>query len=306
MPARSMPTLAGTFGAGAAEMAAGIHGRPRAPATAMRMIERRNAVIRPPGRLGTPRAPSILGDPPARRGDEPDLDPQTSQHVDESIGAEEVDAAAQQVADSRLADSKQLGGLSLFQAQRPKRLLEPDHEVGAHQEVLRFARRESEVAKYISAGASYASLGPACHRHRLVACRLVQPLADCGVSSKQERLGIRALSANLERAKILVPRPLRRVRFRFTPELELIEIVGRDLALAQTLEKMIAESLRQAAPLDLGHYSPKVRRPSSSFSCACSAESFARVNRSASSKKRALSFSFASNPDSISSTSTWF
>src|SRR5437773_12439312 len=80
--------------------------------------------------------PTTLRDSRARRGDETDLDSQASQHVDESIGAEELNTAAQQVADAWLTDSQELGCLSLLQAPRPNLLLEPDHKVGAHEEVL--------------------------------------------------------------------------------------------------------------------------------------------------------------------------
>jgi hypothetical protein len=90
-------------------------------------------------------------DPGTVRGDETDLDPQASQQVDESIGAEELDATAQQVADSRLTDSQELGGLSLLEAPRSKFLLEPDHQVGAHQKVLGPFGSEPEVAEHVPA-----------------------------------------------------------------------------------------------------------------------------------------------------------
>ena len=124
-------------------------------------IEEMNAAIARQGRQARGEASMKLAlcNPLGRRGDEADLDSWASQHVDESIGAEQLDAAAEQVADSWLADSEELGGLRLPQAARPKLLIEPDHEVGAHQEVLRLVRRESEIPEYVSAGATHSSLG---------------------------------------------------------------------------------------------------------------------------------------------------
>jgi hypothetical protein len=120
--------------------------------------------------IGDIREAEALRDPLARRGDEADLDSQASQHVDESVGAKKIDATAQHVADSRLANSEELGGLSLLQAPRLKLLLEPDHEVGAHEEVLCLVGREPKISEDVSAGASHSRFGLVRHRTlRLVA-----------------------------------------------------------------------------------------------------------------------------------------
>lgn len=90
-------------------------------------------------------------------------------------------------------------------------------------------------------------------RARLPGHRVLEFLSPCWLTSEQESLRIPAFAANLERAEILVPRTLRRVRFRFPPLLQAIEVFCGDLALAQPLEQVIAERSGQAGPLNLRH-----------------------------------------------------
>src|SRR5262245_55557115 len=52
---------------------------------------------------------------PRALDNEPHLDAKSRQHVDQGIGAEQIDASSQQVTDSRLRDSKQFGDVSLLE-----------------------------------------------------------------------------------------------------------------------------------------------------------------------------------------------
>ncbi len=103
----------------------------------------------------------------------------------------------------------------------------------------------------------------------------------------------------LNEPKSLYQSPVRSVWLRLPPHFELIKIFRGDLPLAESLEEMIPKSPRQVGPLDLRHQSPKVMRASSFFNRLCSFLSRDCVSRSASSKKRLRSRSWASRPDSI-------
>src|SRR5215510_3003122 len=109
------------------------------------------------------------------------------------------------------------------------------------------------------------------------------------LSCEQEGLRILPLAADLERAEVFVPEPVRSLGFGLSPHLQLIEVFGGDPSLAKPLEKMVAERGGQAGPLDLRHHSPKVIRASSSLRRLCSSGSRLCAKRSASSKKRFLS-----------------
>lgn len=61
-----------------------------------------------------------------------------------------------------------------------------------------------------------------------------------------------------------------RIRFGFSPDLELIEVVGGDLSIAKAVKQVVAKRRWQTRPLDLRHYSPNVNRASSSFKRFCS------------------------------------
>jgi hypothetical protein len=55
------------------------------------------------------------------------------------------------VADARLRDAQEFGGLRLRQASRGDHLLKLDQQVGANQEMLGFVGREPEIAEYVAA-----------------------------------------------------------------------------------------------------------------------------------------------------------
>jgi hypothetical protein len=59
--------------------------------------------------------------------------------------------------------------------------------------------------------------------------------------TKQECLGILALTADLEGPEVLVPVTLRSFRLRLPPKLELVEILGAYLPLPKPFEKVITK-----------------------------------------------------------------
>jgi hypothetical protein len=85
----------------------------------------------------------------------------------------------------------------------------------------------------------------------------LQFLALGRLASKQEGFRIFPVAANLERPEILEPRTFGCLRFRLTPELQLVQIRCRYLPLAKPVKQMIAERRRQTDPLYPGHLSPK-------------------------------------------------
>src|SRR5579864_5846792 len=123
-----------------------------------------------------------------------------------------------------------------------------------------------------------------------------------GLARQQEGLRVFSVATDFERTEVLVPKPLGGIRIRFSPRFELVQIFRGDLAFAQPFKEVIAERGRQTAPLDSGHYSPKVRTASSSLRRVCSSTSRERARRSANSRKRFFSCCRASIPDSMSST----
>src|SRR5712691_12106879 len=68
------------------------------------------------------------------------------------------------------------------------------------------------------------------------------------LASEQKRLRILSFAADLEGAEILVPRSIRRLGFRLPPRLQLVEVLGGDLALAQPLEQVVAKRRRKSGP----------------------------------------------------------
>jgi hypothetical protein len=56
-------------------------------------------------------------------------DAEPRQHVDEHLGIEQIDAAAHQITDTGLGNTKQLGGLGLFQLARGDHGLQLRHEL---------------------------------------------------------------------------------------------------------------------------------------------------------------------------------
>ena len=120
----------------------------------------------------------------------------------------------------------------------------------------------------------------------------------------QKRLGEPALPADLERSKVLVPRPIRRLRFRFPPKLQLVEVFDGNLTFLQAVKKVLAEGKWKIRPLNLGHQSPKVMRASSSLIPCRSMGSSDSAIRLASAKNRRFSASLAWMPASIKSITT--
>ena len=66
-------------------------------------------------------------------------------------------------------------------------------------------------------------------------------LASRRLTPQEKGLGKLSLSADLERAEILEPESLRRLGLRLSPQLELVEIVDRDLPVAESVEQMISK-----------------------------------------------------------------
>jgi len=82
--------------------------------------------------------------------DEPGADSELGQHVDQSLGAEEIDPATHEVADSRLSDAQQLSGLALLELARRNRPLEIQQQVGTNPERFGLVGREAEVSKHVT------------------------------------------------------------------------------------------------------------------------------------------------------------
>ena len=92
--------------------------------------------------------PEPLGDLQAfpRRGDNHfDSDRQPGEHVDETVNAEEVDAAPDQITHARLRYTQKSGGLGLLQSPGLQRLLDLDEQASAHPEVLGLSVGESDI-----------------------------------------------------------------------------------------------------------------------------------------------------------------
>lgn len=67
---------------------------------------------------------------------QPDTYAQARQHVDQSIGAEQINATAQEVAHPRLRDPKHSRGLGLGEMSRPDRFLHLNQQVGMDEQVF--------------------------------------------------------------------------------------------------------------------------------------------------------------------------
>ena len=77
-----------------------------------------------------------------------------AQHGDQGIDTEAVDLSSDKVADPWLNHFKQACGLSLREPASLNQLAEPNHQVCPHLEILGFLLRKSEIAEYITGGAS--------------------------------------------------------------------------------------------------------------------------------------------------------
>src|SRR3972149_5446405 len=82
------------------------------------------------------------------------------------------------------------------------------------------------------------------------------------LASEQERPRGLALAADLEGPEGLVPGPLGSLGLRLAPQLELVEVLGRDPPLTESVEEVISQRRWKVVPPDLRHQEPKVRRAS--------------------------------------------
>jgi hypothetical protein len=112
------------------------------------------------------------------------------------------------------------------------------------------------------------------------------------------------LEHSLERSEVLVPGTGRRLRLGFTPQLQLVEILGGDLTLGDAIKEMLAEIRWKIGPPNLRHQPPNVMRANSSFKRFRSEGSDDSVSRLTSEKNRSFSASLDCRPASIKSTST--
>jgi hypothetical protein len=76
-----------------------------------------------------------------------------AKHGDQGIDTEAVDLASDKVADPWLGHSKQACSLSLGEPPGLNHLAEPDHQIGPDLEILSLSLGESEIPKYVAAGA---------------------------------------------------------------------------------------------------------------------------------------------------------
>jgi hypothetical protein len=74
------------------------------------------------------------------------------------------------------------------------------------------------------------------------------------LASKKKRLGVLALAAQFERAEVLEPRPCWNIWSGFQPNPKLVEVVEANVAVAHSLDEMVANGRRDSRPgLKLGH-----------------------------------------------------
>jgi hypothetical protein len=64
------------------------------------------------------------------------------------------------------------------------------------------------------------------------------------LAPQQECLRKLPLATDLERAESLVPEAVRSLGLGLPPELQLVEVLGRDLALTESFEQVIAQGRR--------------------------------------------------------------
>jgi len=90
-------------------------------------------------------------DPPLRGlYDEPNPDAQSCEKIDQSVDTEQVDAPPHKLADAGLCDAEEFRCLSLFQTAFCDGLLQVNHQIRTHLQVLGVLGREAEVAKDIT------------------------------------------------------------------------------------------------------------------------------------------------------------
>jgi hypothetical protein len=98
--------------------------------------------------------PRPLGDLLATRSDYSYPHAETREHVDQGVGAEQVDSTAQEVAYSWLRYTKSGGRCGLRQVAALDLLLQAQHQARPHQEMLRFVSRKAQVSENVAAGAA--------------------------------------------------------------------------------------------------------------------------------------------------------
>jgi hypothetical protein len=87
--------------------------------------------------------------------------------------------------------------------------------------------------------------------------RLLEFFALSGLTMEKKGLWELPLAADLERTKVLEPWTLRSLGLGLAPQLEFVEVVGADLALAQSFEEVVAQCEWQIRPLNPRHLVPK-------------------------------------------------
>jgi hypothetical protein len=73
------------------------------------------------------------------------------------------------------------------------------------------------------------------------------------LSFQEECLRKLTLTTDLERSEVLVPGTGRRLRLGFTPQLQLVEILGGDLTIGDAIKEMLAETRWKIGPPNLRH-----------------------------------------------------
>lgn len=73
------------------------------------------------------------------------------------------------------------------------------------------------------------------------------------LAPEEESLRIFPFAADLERAKVLIPGAFRRLRLRFTPQFQSVQIVDGDFSLGKPFKQMVAQRGRQIGPLNPWH-----------------------------------------------------
>ena len=85
----------------------------------------------------------------------------------------------------------------------------------------------------------------------------MQLLSSCRLTAKQESLRILPFPADFEGSKILEPWSIRCLGIGLSPKLELVEVIDRDLAIAQAIKQMVAKRPREIRPLDLALFTER-------------------------------------------------
>jgi hypothetical protein len=71
------------------------------------------------------------------------------------------------------------------------------------------------------------------------------------LAPEKESLRIFSFTADFEGPEILIPGPFGRIRLRFAPQFQLVQILHGNLAIPKPFKKMVLQGRRQIAPLNL-------------------------------------------------------